>query len=285
MRTRQEKCDAFRDLHLQSSTFVIPNPWDVGTAKILTSLGFKALATTSAGLAFALGASDGTGEVTRDLALDNARAICAATDLPVNGDLENLYAHDPAAAAQTIAMAFEAGLSGCSIEDATGDESNPIYEFDFAVARVKAAVAAARALPYPFMLTARAENLIHGRIDLPDTVRRLQAYEAVGADVLYAPGLNDISTVRHVIGAVRKPVNILVSTGNANLTLAELAAAGAKRISVGGALARTALGAFIRGAEEIASQGTFTYGKSAASFAEIDRLLGGRATPGTSTFD
>jgi 2-methylisocitrate lyase-like PEP mutase family enzyme len=188
----------------------------------------------------------------------------------VNGDLENLYADDPATAATTIPLAAEAGLAGCSIEDYSG---TAIYDFDHAVARVKAAVAAARALPVPFVLTARAENLIRGRNDLADTIKRLQAYEAAGADVLYAPGLADIAMVRQVIAAVKKPVNILVSSGNAQLTVADLTAAGAKRISVGGGLARAAYDGFLNGAKEIADRGTFTYGKALRPVSDLAGLL------------
>ncbi len=269
-----DKVRAFRALHDAPGTFVIPNPWDAGSARLLTALGFKALATTSAGLAFSLGGPDGSDVMTRDKALANARDIAAATHLPVNGDLENLYAHDPATAAMTITLAADAGLAGCSIEDCNGERTGDmIYPFDLAVARVKAAVAAARALPVPFVLTARAENLIRGRIDLTDTIQRLQAFEAAGADVLYAPGLNDIGQVRAVIGAVKKPVNILVSGANAQLTVADLTAAGAKRISIGGALARAALGGFITAAREIAEHGTFAYGKSLIPVADINFLL------------
>jgi 2-methylisocitrate lyase-like PEP mutase family enzyme len=235
---------------------------------MLAGLGFKALATTSAGAAWTIGKADG--QLTRAQALANARDICAATAIPVNGDLENLYADDPATAATTIPLAAEAGLAGCSIEDYSG---TAIYDFDHAVARVKAAVAAARALPVPFVLTARAENLIRGRNDLADTIKRLQAYEAAGADVLYAPGLADIAMVRQVIAAVKKPVNILVSSGNAQLTVADLTAAGAKRISVGGGLARAAYDGFLNGAKEIADRGTFTYGKALRPVSDLAGLL------------
>ncbi len=271
--THLHRAQQFRALHDQPGTFVIPNPWDAGTARILTSLGFQALATTSAGLAWSLGGADSSGLVTREAALANARAICAATPLPVSADLENLYAHEPEAAAQTVPLAAEAGLCGCSIEDYTGNPADPIYPLDAAVARVKAAVAAARALPMPFVLTARAENLLHGRVDLADTIRRLQAFEAAGADVLYAPGLATMDQVRQVLAAVNKPINVLVSGFNAQLTLAELADAGVKRISVGGALARAALGEFIRGAQEIASAGTFSYATRAPKSAEVEALL------------
>jgi 2-methylisocitrate lyase-like PEP mutase family enzyme len=273
MATYAQKCAAFSALHAAPGTFVIPNPWDAGSARILTGFGFSALATTSAGLAFSLGGADASGIVTREAALANAKAICDATHLPVNGDLENLYRHAPAEAAEMIPLAAAAGLAGCSIEDSTGDPASPIYDFDMAVARVKAAVAAARALPHPFMLTARAENLLHGRKDLADTIRRLQAYEAAGADVLYAPGLADVPTIREVVSAVKKPVNVLVMPSSPHLTVADVAATGAKRISVGAAMARLAYGAFIEGAREIASAGTFSYGTRCMPSGEITKLM------------
>lgn len=275
MPTQSEKVQTFKALHDTPGTFVIPNPWDAGSAKILTALGFKALATTSSGLAFALGRPDGAQAVSRAEALSNARAIAGATDLPVNGDLENLYAHDADDAATTIPLAADAGLAGCSIEDASGDATNPIYDFDHAVARVRAAVKAARALPFPFVLTARAENFLHGRKDLADTIKRLQAFEAAGADVLYAPGLADLATIKQVVSAVKKPVNVIVSSFNADLTVAQLTEAGVKRISIGGALNRAAYGGFLTGAREIAEHGTFTYGKSAPSMGEITKLFNG----------
>ena len=275
MKTQLQKAEAFVALHQRPGCFIIPNPWDAGTAKMLATLGFEALATTSAGVAFQLGKIDGTGQVTRAETLENARQIVEATHLPVAADLENCFAHDPVEAAKTITMAAGVGLVGGSIEDSTGDSKGPIYDFDHAVARVKAAVAAARALPFPFMLCARSENFLHGRPDLDDTIKRLQAYEAAGADVLYAPGLSDLAQVRTVLAAIKKPFNLLVSSGNAHITQADAAAAGVKRISVGGALARAALGGFLRGAEEMRSAGTFTYGREAAPFATINKLIKG----------
>jgi len=271
MSTQHQKAERFRALHARPGAFVIPNPWDAGTAKILASLGFDALATTSAGVAFALGRVDG--QVTRDEALANAAAICAATSLPVSADLENLYAHAPDVAAATIPSAAAAGLVGCSIEDATGDPAQPIYPFELAVERVKAAVAAARSLPFPFTLTARAENFLHGRHDLDDTIKRLKAFDAAGADVIYAPGLGDIEQVKAVVGATAKPVNVLVSSGNAHFTVEDLAAAGVRRISIGGALARAALGAFTTAAEEIKSKGTFTYGRAAIPTGRLEAIF------------
>ena len=273
MPTQAEKGELFRKMHEEDGAFVIPNPWDAGTAKVLAGLGFRALATTSSGLAFALGKSDGALAVSRDEALANASDIVAATDLPVSADLENLYADDPEEAAGTIAMAAEAGLVGCSIEDWSGDRETGIYDIDFATERVRAAVAAARALPFTFTLTARAENLIRGRDDLEDTIARLKAYEAAGADVLYAPGLNDVDTIRAVTSAVNRPVNALATPANRHLTVADYVAGGASRISVGGTLARVATGAFVAGAREIAQSGRFDHAGGAASFGELEALM------------
>jgi 2-methylisocitrate lyase-like PEP mutase family enzyme len=238
---------------------VIPNPWDAGTARLLASLGFEALATTSLGLANSLGRVDGTNGVSRAQVIENCRAIAAATELPVNADLENGYADEPRAAAEIIRLAAAAGVSGGSIEDATGDPRRPIYEFAHAVERVQAAVEVARALPVPFMLTARAENLLHGRPDLDDTIRRLQAFEKAGADVLYAPGVRDLATIRTVVSSVTRPVNVVMSAADPDLTVAQLASVGVKRISVGGALSRLALAAFLKGAREMAERGGFTW--------------------------
>ncbi len=257
MKTAAEKAARFRALHERPGAFIIPNPWDAGTARLLASLGFEALATTSLGLANALGRVDGTNAVSRAEVIDNCRVIAAATDLPVNADLENGYKDEPRAAAEMIRLAAEAGISGGSIEDATGDPARPIYDFDLAVERVHAAVEVARALPVPFLLTARAENLLHGR-DLDDAIRRLQAFERVGADVLYAPGVRDLAAIRAVVGAVGKPVNVVMSAADPDLTLAQLAEAGVKRISVGGALSRLALAGFLAGALAAGSPGCAT---------------------------
>jgi len=259
MKTPMEKAVAFRALHERPGAFVIPNPWDAGTARLLASLGFEALATTSLGLANSLGRVDGTNGVSRAQVIENCRVIAAATDLPVNADLENGYAHEPRAAAEIIRLAAGAGISGGSIEDATGETDKPIYDFQQAVERVQAAVEAARALPVPFLLTARAENLLHGRPDLDDTIRRLQAFEKAGADVLYAPGVRDLATIRTVVSSVTKPVNVVMSAADPDLTVAQLASAGVKRISVGGALSRLALAAFLKGAREMAERGAFTW--------------------------
>ena len=214
MRTQASRAAAFRALHERPGAFIIPNPWDAGTARLLASLGFEALATTSLGFANSLGRPDGTNAVSRREVLDHCRAIAEATSLPVNADLENGYAHEPRAAAEMIRLAANAGVVGGSIEDATGDSNNPIYDFSLALERVQAAVEVARSLPIPFMLTARAENLLHGRIDLDDTIRRLQAFEKAGADVLYAPGVRDLAAIRTVVSSVTKPVNVVMSAAD-----------------------------------------------------------------------
>jgi 2-methylisocitrate lyase-like PEP mutase family enzyme len=277
MRTQAEKAAAFRALHERPGAFIIPNPWDAGTAKLLASLGFEALATTSLGLSNSLGRPDGAGVVSREEVLDNCRLIAAATDLPVNADLENGYAHEPRAAAEMIRLASEAGIVGGSIEDATGDPQNPIYDFALAVERVQAAVETGRSLPVPFVLTARAENLLHGRPDLDDTIRRLQAFEKAGADVLYAPGLRDIPTIRTVVRAVGKPLNVVMSAADPAITQAQLAEAGVKRISVGGALSRLALAAFLKGAREMKDAGGFTWVRDTVPTKDLKAVFG--ATP------
>lgn len=271
-----EKAERFRALHARPGAFLIPNPWDAGTARILAALGFEALTTTSAGLAFALGRRDGAGMMTRDETLANAKAIADATDLPVAADLENGFGHTPEAAAETIRLAGEvAGLVGGSIEDSTGDPARPIYDFQHAVERVAAAVAAARALPFPFVMVGRAENFLHGRPDLDDTIRRLQAFEAVGADALYAPGLTKADDIRTVCASVGKPVNVVMGLRGAALSVTELAALGVRRISVGSALSRAALGAFVRAAREMKEHGTFGFAADAIPYAEVSELMKG----------
>jgi 2-methylisocitrate lyase-like PEP mutase family enzyme len=256
--SQAEKAERFQALHARLGAFVIPNPWDAGTARILTGLGFEALTTTSAGLAFTLGRRDGIGVITRDETFANAKAIVDATDLPVAADLENGFGHRPEAAAETIRLAGEvAGLVGGSIEDSSGDPRRPIYDFQHAVERLAAAAEAARSLPFPFVLVGRAENFLHGRPDLDDTIRRLQAFEAVGADALYAPGLTRPQDIRTVCAAVSKPVNVVMGLKTASLSVADLAALGVRRISLGSALSRAALGAFLRAAREIREHGTF----------------------------
>lgn len=275
MTTQAEKGALFKALHQAAEPLVLPNPWDAGTAKLCAALGFRALATTSAGTAYVLGRPDAAGAVTRAEALANAKAIAEAVDIPVSADLENCYADAPTDAAATIPLAAGAGLVGCSIEDASGRPGDQIYPFELAVERVKAAVAATRKVAFPFTLAARAENFLHGRHDLDDTIKRLQAYAAAGADVVYAPGLPDREAIRRVLAAVSVPVNILVSKGNADLTVAELKAMGVRRISVGGSLYRAAMQGFLDGAEEIATKGTFTYGGRALPSSEIEHRMRG----------
>ncbi|MFK0311364.1 oxaloacetate decarboxylase [Pseudomonas sp. NPDC090233] len=268
------RAEAFKALHERDGAFVIPNPWDAGSAKLLASLGFEALATTSAGLAFSLGRPDAEAALSLDETLDNAGVIVDATALPVAADLENGFGDLPEDCAQTILRAAETGLVGGSIEDASGRSDAPIYDFELAVARVRAAVQAARSLPFPFMLCARAENLLHGRMDLDDTILRLQAYAEAGADVLYAPGLRSVDEIRAVVQAVApKPVNVLMGLAGVPLSVNQLQDLGVRRISVGSSLARAALGAFQRAALEIRDQGTFSYGEQALPFAELNDLF------------
>jgi len=274
--SQAEKAERFRALHAGPGAFVIPNPWDAGSARILAGLGFQALTTTSAGLAFALGRQDGAGVVTRDEALANAKAIVDATDLPVAADLENGYGHTPEAAAETIRLAGEAaGLVGGSIEDTTGNPRHPIYDFQLAVERVAAAAEAARVFPFPFVLVGRAENFLHGRPDLDDTIRRLQAFEKVGAGALYAPGITKPEDIRTVCASVTKPVNALVGLKGETFSVADLEALGVRRISVGSALSRAALGAFVRAAREIREHGTFAFANEAIPYAEANDLMVG----------
>src|SRR5688572_18986495 len=268
-----QKSRAFRALHERPGAFIIPNPWDAGTAKILAALGFEALATTSLGLAAALGRPDGAGAVGRDEVLDNCAAIATATELPVSADLENCYAHEPRAAAETIRLAAEAGVVGGSIEDATGKQDKPIYDFELAVERVHAAAETARSLGFPFVLTARAENFLHGKPDLDDTIRRLQAFEKAGADVVYAPGLRDLATIRTVAASVTRPLNVVVGMLEPGITARDLAQAGVKRISIGGALCRLALAHVMKGAREMKEQGSFTWLAQMMPAQELKRIF------------
>ncbi|MEB3901175.1 isocitrate lyase/phosphoenolpyruvate mutase family protein [Pseudomonas juntendi] len=268
------RAEAFKALHERDGAFVIPNPWDAGSAKLLASLGFEALATTSAGLAFSLGRPDAEGALDLEQTLGNARAIVDATPLPVAADLENGFGDLPQDCAETIRQAAGVGLVGGSIEDASGQADAPIYDFGLSVERVRAAVQAARELPFPFTLCARAENLLHGRLDLDDTIRRLQAYAEAGADVLYAPGLRSVDEIRAVVQAVApKPVNVLMGMAGVALSVNQLQDLGVKRISVGSSLARAALGAFRRAALEIRDEGTFGYGEQAMPFADLNDLF------------
>ena len=271
MKTLQEKAAAFRALHARPGVFILPNAWDAGSAKLLASLGFEALATTSLGLSNALGKVDGTGTVSRDELLANCAQIAQATSLPVSADLENCYADEPRAAARTITLAGETGIVGGSIEDVSPAEV--IYDLSLATERVHAAVEAARALPFPFVLTARADGLLHGRPDLDDVIRRLQAFEKAGADVLYAPGLRDLATIRKVTSAVGKPVNVVMSAADPTITAAQLADAGVRRISVGGALSRLAFAAVMKAAEEMKGQGGFSWVASTMPTKEVKRIF------------
>ncbi|HKU67934.1 MAG TPA: isocitrate lyase/phosphoenolpyruvate mutase family protein [Candidatus Baltobacteraceae bacterium] len=274
--TQAEKARRFRALHEGPGAFVIPNPWDAGTARILTAMGFAALTTTSAGLAFSLGRRDGAGLITRDETLANAKAIADATELPVAADLENGFGDAPEAAAETIRLAAQrAGLCGGSIEDATGDPAKPIYDFNHAVERIAAAAQAARALTFPFTLVARAENFLHGRADLDDTIRRLQAFERAGADALYAPGVTDAQDIRTICQSVGKPVNAVMGLRGRSLSVSELAALGVRRISVGSTLSRAALGAFVRAAREMRERGTFDFADDAIPFADLNAMMSG----------
>ena len=275
MPTQAEKAAVFEALHQRPETFVIGNPWDAGTARILDGLGFSALSTTSAGLAFTLGRRDGTAAVSREEALANARSIVDATTLPVAADLENGYGPTPEAVAETIRLAAEtAGLVGGSIEDASGNPEKPIYDFDHSVERIAAAVEATRALHFPFMLVARAENYLHGRKDLDNTIRRLQAYEAAGASVLYAPGITKAEDIRTLCASVSKPVNVLVGIkGAPQLSVKELGALGVRRISLGSCFSRAALTAFYRAAREVVDHGTFTFTEDTFYMSELMDLF------------
>jgi 2-methylisocitrate lyase-like PEP mutase family enzyme len=271
MQTQAQKALAFRALHEREGAFIIPNPWDIGTARLLAHLGFEALATTSAGYAFSIGQRDNS--VDRDAMLAHVRTIVAATDLPVSADLENGFGDSPETVAETFRLAAATGLVGASIEDFTGQRNDPLYEHTFAVERVRAVVAAVRTLPFPFTVTARAENFLVGRPDLKDTIKRLQAYQEAGADVLYAPGLTTKADIAAVVSAVDRPVNVVMGLQGVQLSLTELSALGVKRVSVGSALSRVALGAFLRAAQEMHAQGTFTFAADAVSYRELSALF------------
>jgi 2-methylisocitrate lyase-like PEP mutase family enzyme len=271
MLTPADKGCAFRALHDREGAFIIPNPWDVGTARILKHLGFEALATTSMGYAFSAGRLDHT--ISREEMMTHVAEIASATDLPVSADLENGYGDSPEIVAETIRLAAAAGVVGGSIEDATGRPDHPIYEEEYAVERIRAAAEAAHALPFTFMLTGRAENYLHGKPDLKDTISRLQAYQEAGADVLYAPGLTAEDEIAAVVSSVDRPVNVVMGLQGVQLSCAELAAIGVRRISVGSALYRTALGAFLRAAREMHEHSTFAFAKEAASPREIGAMF------------
>jgi 2-methylisocitrate lyase-like PEP mutase family enzyme len=264
------KAQAFQDLHMpghSEGAFIIPNPWDIGTARVLEHLGFRALATTSMGFAFSTGRPDTT--VRRAEMLEHISVIASATELPVSADLEGGYGRAPDIVAETIRLAAQAGAVGGSIEDATGEPEQPIYDIGLAADRVAAAAEAARSLPFPFVLTARAENFLHGRPDLADTIQRLQTYQEAGADVLYAPGLATRQDIVEVVHSVDRPVNVVMGLRGVQLTLAELSEIGVRRVSVGSALYRAALGAFFRAAEEMRNAGSFSFADEAIPPADV----------------
>ncbi len=271
MLTQAEKGRVFRALHERNRAFIIPNPWDAGTARLLAHLGFEALATTSAGHAFSVGKRDNT--IDRPEAIAHGAAIASATDLPVSADLENCFGDAPEIAAETIRLAAAAGLVGGSIEDMSRAPGHSIYEHEHAVERVRAAAEAAHGLPFPFTLTARAENYLVGRPDLGDTIKRLQAYQAAGADVLYAPGLTSKDDIAAVVRSVDRPVNVVMGLQGVQLSLAELSAIGVRRISVGSALSRAALGAFLRAAREMQEHGTFGFADEAVSYRDLNAMF------------
>ncbi len=271
MEIQMEKANRFRELHRGPGAFVIANAWDAGSARLLAGLGFPALATSSGASAGTLGRRDG--QVSRDEALAQARAIVTATDLPVSADLEKGFGDAPETMVETIRLAAEAGLVGGSIEDATGDEDRPLYDFDYAVERVAAAAQAVRALPFPFMLTARTENFLCGNPDLEDTIRRLRAFERAGADVLFAPGLPDLDAVRAVCAAVSNPVNFMVGIRGKSFTVAELEAAGVRRISLATSLYRAAMSGLFEAAREVRDTGTFGYLDRVLTTPELHRWM------------
>jgi 2-methylisocitrate lyase-like PEP mutase family enzyme len=271
MKTQLEKGKAFQALHERDRAFVIPNPWDVGTARFLERLGFEALATTSAGFAFSLGKQDNT--VDRVVLLEHLAALAVASDLPISADLGNGLGDAPKIAAETIRLAADAGVVGGSIEDATGRPDDPIYDHELAAERVRAAAEAARSLPFPFTLTARAENYLNGRPDLRDTIRRLQLYQTAGADVLYAPGLTSREDIAAVVKAVDRPVNVLMGLPGSQLSVEDLSRMGVRRVSIGSGLARAAYGAFLRAAREMREQGTCHFAGEAVSLRELSSML------------
>jgi 2-methylisocitrate lyase-like PEP mutase family enzyme len=270
--TQNEKATRFRALHDGPGIFVIPNPWDIGSARILAGLGFQALATSSAASACALGRRDGG--LTRDEALGHARLIVSATDLPVSADLERGFGDAPEVVAETIRLAAEAGLVGCTIEDATGNANSPLYDIGLAVERIAAAAQAARALPFPFILTARAHNLLYAAPSLNETIRRLEAFEKAGADVLFAPGLPDLAAVGAVCAAVSKPVNFMVGIQGKSFSVGELAAAGVKRISLATSLYRAAMTALLDAAREVKETGGFSFVDRCVTTPELVKLMG-----------
>jgi 2-methylisocitrate lyase-like PEP mutase family enzyme len=270
--TQADKAARFRTLHEGPGAFVIPNPWDIGSARLLAGLGFHALATSSAASACAVGRRDGG--LTRDQAIEHARTIVDATDLPVSADLEHGFGDEPTTVAETIRLAAAAGLAGCTIEDSTGRADRPLYDESLAVERIAAAAEAAHALSVPFMLTARAHNLLYPPAKLDDTIRRLQAYERAGADVLFAPGLPDLAAVRAVCASLSKPVNFMAGIAGTSFPVAELAEAGVRRISLATSLYRAAMTALVEAAREVSGRGQFTFLDRCASTSQLTSLMG-----------
>lgn len=270
---QSQKADRFRALHQGPGAFVIPNPWDAGSARVLAGLGFEALATSSGAFAGTLGRRDG--QVRREEALAHARAVVAAVDLPVSADLENGFGHAASVAAETVRLAADTGLVGCSIEDATGEKDRPLYDIAEATERVAASAEAARSLGFAFTLTARSENFLRGNPDLDDTIKRLQAFEKAGADVLMAPGLPDLEAVRTVCAALSKPFNFMGGIKGKSFPKAELEAAGVRRISLATSLYRAAIGALIAAAKEAKEKGTFEYVDTALTTPELNHYMQG----------
>lgn len=268
---QEQKAARFRALHDKPGAFVIPNPWDAGSARILASMNFEALATTSTGLAHSMGIRDGS--VKREQVLSHCRSIVAATDLPVSADLENGYGDKPEDVAETITRAVETGIVGGSIEDYTNQPDDPIFDFNLAVERIQAAVEVKEKFQHDFILTARCENYVWGRKNIDDTIKRLQAFESAGADVLYAPGLHDLDTIRTICAAVTRPVNVVIEMPNTKLNLKGLIDAGAKRISIGSVLFLTAYGAFVRAAAEMQQSGSFNFAADAIGFSELEQIF------------
>ena len=271
MITQAQKAEAFRALHAHGSCFVIPNPWDPGSARLLEHFGFKALASSSAGFAFSIGKSDLT--VSKSSLMTHLAAVCQATSLPVSADLQNGFGNDPEDMAVTILQAARTGIVGGSIEDASGDSGNPIYPLELAAERIRQAAVAAKSLGFKFTLTARAENHLHGLQDIRDTIRRLQAYQEAGADVLFAPGIKSADDIRLIVSAIDRPLNVLAGMPGMKLTVSDLRELGVTRISLGGTLARAAYGALLRAVAEIQTQGTFDYAAQGASRQELEHAF------------
>jgi 2-methylisocitrate lyase-like PEP mutase family enzyme len=271
MSTQSEKAIRFRAMHDGPGAFVIPNPWDIASAQILAGLGFKALATSSAASAYAIGKKDGA--LSRGEALDHARTIVNSCDLPVSADLEKGFGVKPETVAETVRLAAEVGLVGCTIEDSTGNPENPLFDFSLAVERIAAAAEAAHALDLPFMLTARAHNFLYANPSLNETIKRLQAFEKAGAEVLFAPGLPDIDSVRDVCSALSKPFNFMVGINGKSFSVAELEAAGVRRISLATSLYRAAMTGFLEAANEVKEKGTFEFLERAVMTAELTQLM------------